>query len=193
MGNMANMLKSMDNATIKSIMQMQGMNLSDEQISMMKNSITPDTMKMMKNFQGNPGMKSGSNTNSSNTSNNLNTSTSANVECSNTSGNTNISANAEASTAMPSLKGFPDLKNMDFSSMMKFVQDNPNLMNMMGPQMSQMFGGQGGANNEMMMKSMQNILWFISLPQRAKSFFSSTRGILLLVLIFGLIIAYFYR
>jgi hypothetical protein len=64
---------------------------------------------------------------------------------------------------------------------------------MMGPQMSQMFGGgaAGGANNDMMMKSMQNIIWLMSLPSRIKAFFSSTRGLLLLGVFLVLIIAYF--
>jgi hypothetical protein len=99
-------------------------------------------------------------------------------------------------------KGFPDMNNMDLSSMMKFVQDNPQIMNMMGPQMSQMFGGgQGGANgatggpngmnNDMMMKSMQNILWLMTLPSRIKAFFTSTRGLLFIGLFVMLIIAYY--
>jgi hypothetical protein len=95
------------------------------------------------------------------------------------------------------MKSFPDLKNMDMNSMLKFVQDNPQILNMMGPQMSKMFGGgMGGANgmnNEVMMNSMQNILWIMSLPQRIRAFFTSTRGMMFSLFIIILIFSYLYK
>ena len=186
------MVKTMDNATLKSMMSMQGMNLSDDQIAMMKNNLSPEMMKMMKNNSG--GM-------TSRTPNSFNATPSTNTNLSN-----NITESlTQENNSQPSLpnfnnfKGFPDMKNMDMGSMMKMVQDNPQIMNMMGPQMSQMFGGgqggeaQGGMNNDMMMKTMQNIFWLMSLPSRIKAFITSTRGMLIISLVLILIIAYFYR
>ena len=182
MNYMSNMLKNMDTATIKSIMSMQGMSISDEQIDMMKNNMSPEMMRMMKGQTGrgfgNMGMPNSK----------------IGIPASN---NTNLSNNLTGSgptqpeqNQMPPFKGaFPDLKNMDMSSMMKIINDNPQLMNMMGPQMSKMFGE--GANNDMMMKSMQNILWLVSLPSKIKAFFTSTRGMMFLILVMGLIIAYY--
>ena len=53
MNLMINQMKNMDNQTLKNMMAAQGMNLTDEQINMMKMSLTPETFKMMKdpNFQ----------------------------------------------------------------------------------------------------------------------------------------------
>lgn len=187
MNGMINMLRTMDNATIKSMMQMQGMNLTDEQISMMKMSMTPDTLKMMKNHTGGfPNMPKGNTAPIQNSNNSSNFSSNTNNNLSTSTGNEN------PNPTPPFKGGFPDMKNMDMGSMLKFVQDNPNIMNMMGPQFSQMFG-QNGGNNDAMMKSMQNILWLISLPSRAKSYFSTTQGKIIILFLIILIISYFYK
>ena len=206
---MLGMLKGMDNATIKSMMAMQGMNLSDDQIAMMKNNMSPDTLKMMKDGKMRPPMGNFSNPSNfpGNSSPDLGINgVNPNTSSTNISNNMNTPLNSQMNTPSPTMsgmpKGFPDMNNMDLSSMLKFVQDNPQIMNMMGPQMSQMFGGgQGGANgatagpngmnNDMMMKSMQNILWLMTLPSRIKAFFTSTRGLLFIGLIVILIIAYY--
>jgi hypothetical protein len=72
---------------------------------------------------------------------------------------------------------------------MSFVQNNPQLLKMMGPQMSQMFGN----NDPHMMKAVENIMWLMSMPQRIKAFFGSTKGKMLILIIIVLVIAYFYR
>ena len=113
--------------------------------------------------------------------------------------NTNIPTNGSAvsnttppTITQPTPTAFPNLNNMDFNSMLKMMQDNPQLMNMMGPQMASMFGG-SGANQQAIMNSMQSIFWLLSLPQKIKSFFSSTRGLLFISIVVILIIAYFYN
>ena len=165
------MLRSMDNATIKSMMAMQGMNLSDEQIEMMKH-VDPSMLNNVK--------KSRMNMNQ----NNMNVNFSTN--------GTAVINSTPPTMTQPTPNAFPNLNNMDFNSMLKMIQDNPQLMNMMGPQMANMFGG-SGANQQAIMNSMQSILWLLSLPQKIKSFFSSTRGMLFISFIIILIIAYFYN
>jgi hypothetical protein len=202
MNYMVEMFKSMDTATIKSMMSMQGMNISDDQINMMKN-MNPDMLKVIKNMtrSGTGGFRNMAQNypNTTNYSNNniSNSSPSNQNNPYNNFSNNNISNNPPSNqnnppnnSQMPPFKGgFPDLKNMDINSMMKFMQDNPQIMNMMGPQMSQMFGP--GANNEMMMKSMQNILWIVSLPSKIKAFFTSTRGMMFIMLVIVLIVSYY--
>jgi hypothetical protein len=198
------MFKNMDNSFIKSMMQMQGINMTDDQLNLMKNNMNPDMMKMAANtqsnnipsFPGNGNMPSfpNNNTNSSNSnSENLNREPSPTQE---NQANQN-SNNITNTNNTPSPAGFPDMGNMDMGKMMEMIQNNPQMMNMMGPQMSQMFGnGANGAPNmdpNLMMSSMQTILWIMGIPSRIKQFFSSTRGKLLILLIVVLIGSYFYR
>ncbi len=189
------MIKTMDNNALKSMMQMQGMSITDEQISMMKN-VDPQMMKtMMNNTGGLPNMPMKANTVPNYDTNNKNESNNLTPSSNNNTDTINSSHSTTQSSSLPQMKGFPDLKNMDFNSMMKFVQDNPQILNMMGPQFSQMFGqnNTGGVNNEVMMNSVQTIFWLISLPQKIKAFFTSTKGILLSCLIIYLLYSYLYR
>lgn len=181
---MVGMLRGMDNSTIKSMMSMQGMNLSDEQIEMMKN-VNPQMLQMAKKnqVQINP---AGINTNMTNQS--IPNNSLSNDSVASTVPNRNISNN----NPIDQTNAFPNLNNMDMNGMFKMIQDNPQIMNMMGPQMANMFGGNGG-NQQVMMNSMQNILWLISLPQRIKAFITSPRGILFISIVLILIIAYFYN
>ena len=61
---MTQYMKNMDNQTLKNLMAAQGMNLSDEQINMMKNSLSPELLRMVQNqnFQ-NPPMNPNNNLN----------------------------------------------------------------------------------------------------------------------------------
>lgn len=208
---MSSMFKGMDNETLKSMMKMQGMDISDDQISLMKNNMNPNTFKMMaqnSHLYENMPRNSNNNNNSRNTQYTSSDNNSSNNDeptvSSTPTATTSVSANnnnvnANMNMGMGGMPNFGDLKNMDMASMMKFVQSNPQIMNMMGPQFAGMFGGGnnngtgGGDQNNMMMKSMENVLWLISLPQRIKAFFSSTRGKVVILFIIVLIIAYFYR
>ena len=49
MNLMINQIKSMDNQTQKNMMASQGMTLTDQQFEMMKISLTPETLKMIRN------------------------------------------------------------------------------------------------------------------------------------------------
>ncbi len=161
-------------------MAMQGMNMSDQQIEMMKN-IDPQMLQMAKKNKMNFN-QGGINTNG-NVSKNIPNTTDTNAISNN---------NQRNDTLPPQNNPFPNMNNMDINGMLKMIQDNPQLMNMMGPQMANMFGG-NEANSQLMMNSMQNILWLISLPQRIKEFFKSTRGLLFLSIFVILILAYYYR
>ena len=168
-------MKQMDNQTLKNLMAAQGMNLSDQQIEMMKASLSPELIKMAQN-QNFPNPNPMTNTNVNNINNNTNN---------NINNNTNINNNVQP----PQM---PNLNNMDFSQMMDFVKKNPELLKMVSPQLSQMMGGKN-VDPEIMMKSMENILWIFSLPGRIKRFMLSWRGICFVILIIAIFYGIFKR
>ena len=168
-------MKQMDNQTLKNLMAAQGMNLSDQQIEMMKASLSPELIKMAQN-QNFPNPNPMTNTNINNINNNTNN---------NINNNTNINNN-------PQPPQMPNLNNMDFSQMMDFVKKNPELLKMVSPQLSQMMGGKN-VDPEIMMKSMENILWIFSLPGRIKRFMLSWRGICFIILIIAIFYGIFKR
>ena len=173
-------MKQMDNQTLKNLMAAQGMNLSDQQIEMMKASLSPELIKMAQN-QNFPNPNPMTNTNINNINNpNYDNNTNNNIN-----NNTNINNN-------PQPPQMPNLNNMDFSQMMDFVKKNPELLKMVSPQLSQMMGGKN-VDPEIMMKSMENILWIFSLPGRIKRFMLSWRGICFVILIIAIFYGIFKR
>ena len=164
-------MKRMDNQTMKNLMAAQGMNLSDQQINMMKNSLSPELLRMVQNqnFQ-NPNMNANGNINSNNINNTINTTSNSN--------------NPQ--------QQMPNLGNMDFSQMMEFIKKNPELLKMVSPQLSQMMGGKN-VDPELMMKSMENILWIFSIPSRIKKFMLSWRGVCLIIFIIAIFYGIFKR
>ena len=164
-------MKRMDNQTMKNLMAAQGMNLSDQQINMMKNSLSPELLRMVQNqnFQ-NPNMNANGNINSNNINNTINTTSNSN--------------NPQ--------QQMPNLGNMDFSQMMEFIKKNPELLKMVSPQLSQMMGGKN-VDPELMMKSMENILWIFSIPSRIKKFMLSWRGVCLIILLIAIFYGIFKR
>ena len=168
-------MKQMDNQTLKNLMAAQGMNLSDQQIEMMKASLSPELIKMAQN-QNFPNPMANQNINNINNNNN---------SINNINNNTNINNNVQP----PQM---PNLNNMDFSQMMDFVKKNPELLKMVSPQLSQMMGGKN-VDPEIMMKSMENILWIFSLPGRIKRFMLSWRGICFIILIIAIFYGIFKR
>ena len=165
--SMIGVMKQMDNQTLKNLMAAQGMNLSDQQIEMMKASLSPDLIKMAQN-QNFPNPMVNNNTNNSNNNNNI-----------------DINNNAQP----PQM---PNLNNMDLSQMMDFVKSNPQLLKMLTPQLSKMMGGKN-VDPEIMMKSMENILWIFSIPGRIKRFMLSWRGICFIILIIAIFYGIFKR
>ena len=85
-----------------------------------------------------------------------------------------------------------NLGNMDFTQMMEFVKKNPELLKMVSPQLSKMMGGKD-IDPEIMMKSMENIMWIFSIPGRIKRFMLSWRGICLIVFIIAIFYGIFKR
>ena len=171
-------LKNMDNQTLKNLMAAQGMNLSDEQIEMMKNSLSPELLRMVQNqnFQNPPmNQNNNNNINNDNTNNNINTN--------------NITNNNAQNPPMPNLG---NLGNMDFTQMMEFIKKNPQILKMVSPQLSKMMGGKD-IDPEIMMKSMENIMWIFSIPGRIKRFMLSWRGICLIVFIIVIFYGIFKR
>ena len=164
-------MKRMDNQTMKNLMAAQGMNLSDQQINVMKNSLSPELLRMVQNqnFQ-NPNMNANGNINSNNINNTINTTSNSN--------------NPQ--------QQMPNLGNMDFSQMMEFIKKNPELLKMVSPQLSQMMGGKN-VDPELMMKSMENILWIFSIPSRIKKFMLSWRGVCLIIFIIAIFYGIFKR
>lgn len=200
------MFASMDNQTIRSMMAAQGMNLSDDQINLMKNrDLIKNAKQQMKNnpeiYEKVKQMKSSGinpssqfNTNySSNTNDQSRTSpttnnTSVSSNSSNTNNNTNM--NNVNPGSFPDMSTFP--KNMDMKSMMDFVSKNPDMLKMISPQMAQMFGGNNGGDNKQMQSMMETIIWLFSLPQRIKKFCTSPTGLLIIGLFLYLIYNYFW-
>ena len=179
---MTQQMKAMDNQTLKNMMAAQGMNISDQQIEMMKQSLSPEVFKMMKdpNFNppnmGNPFNNNINNNNSNNITNNNNISNNIN--------NTNQSGN------MP--PQMPNFANMDFQQMMDFIKKNPELLKMISPQLSQMMGGRN-IDPEVMMKSMEKIMWIFSIPGRIKRFMLSWRGVCFIIFIIAIFYGLFRR
>lgn len=151
----------MDNDFIKNMMKAQGLNMSDEQISLMKNS---EMIKMaQKQIKTNPNMTYPNNSNP------------------NTTPSNSIVDNKDE-MRQPSMPQMPT--NFDMKSMMDFVSKNPDLLKSMGPML-------GGKNGELP-PQLETIMYLLSLPQKIKSFFTSTRGMLTVGLIIVLIVSYFY-
>ena len=188
MSFMIESFKNMDNNTIKGIFSMKGQNLSDEQINLMKMQMNPNLLKMAaKSNIPNPNANLSTNPNiSNNTSHN-------NSDCNHMNNSSTVSTtpqNENSSTSSNNKSpGFPG--GMDFSSMMSFVQQNPEILkSVMGN--SNMAGLFGNDNNSMM-STMNTIIWVMGFPQRIKAFFKSTKGKILIAFVIVLIIGYFYR
>jgi hypothetical protein len=86
----------------------------------------------------------------------------------------------------------PNFAKMDFQQMLDFVKKNPELLKMISPQLSKMMGGKD-IDPEIMMKSMEKIMWIFSIPGRIKRFMLSWRGICLIVFIIAIIYGLFFR
>ena len=170
---MIEQMKNMDNQTMKNLMAAQGMNLTDQQIDMMKASLSPELLKMAQNQNF---------TNPMGNNNNIINNTNTNINNNNTNNDIN-------NTPPPQM---PNLQNMDFSQMMDFIKKNPQLLNLISPQFSKMMGGKN-IDPEIMMKSMENILWIFSIPGRIKRFMLSWRGICLIVFIIAIFYGIFKR
>ena len=160
LNSMAQMMKNVDNNTLKSMLLAQGMDVSDEQINMMKMSMTPEMLKVMRdsdfNFSKTP-----------KTTNEPQQSSSSNTGC---------------KSSPPQMPDFSQLSKMNISQMMEFIQKNPELLKRLAPQLGQMFGGKEG-NNEAMVKAMQNIIWLFSLPSKIKKFFFSLKGLCFIIFV----------
>ena len=167
---MIEQMKNMDNQTMKNMMAAQGMNLTDQQIEMMKMSLTPETFKMMRNQNFNP-------PNINNTNNNIN------------STNNNINNNNSVNNMPPQM---PNFANMDFQQMFDFIKKNPELLKMVSPQLSKMMGGKN-IDPEIMMKSVEKIMWIFSIPGKIKRFMLSWRGICFIIFIIAIFYGLFKR
>ena len=159
-------MKSMDDRTLKSMMAAQGMTLSDQQIEMMKISMTPETLKMMRNqnFQK---------FNIKNINSKLNNNQTSHVQNNN-------------STNMP------NLTNMDIQQMIDFMKKNPELFKMLSPQLSNIMGG-GDTPPEIMMESMEKIFRIFNFLEQIINFLLSWKGACFIILIIAIIYALFKK
>lgn len=179
--------KSLDNATIAQMMRSQGMNITEEQIEILKNNMSPDTIKMARNNFN----RSKTQTFPSNPTPNMNTLNQENQQPQ-TPPQSQPSSQPTQQPQMPNFSSMPNLQNMDFQSMIKFLQDNPEMMKMISPQLASMFGGKN-ANPDLVMKALEKLLWIFSIPSRIKRFFTSFRGICIVILFIAGIIGFIYR
>lgn len=180
------MLKGMDNESIKTMMKAQGMNISDEQISMMRN---PDMLhQAQKQIKNNPNlMNKNYNQSNSNEMQNVSNQEYRNQKSNNSESCSNQVSSSQPRSPFPNLSSFP--KNMDMSSMMDFVSKNPDFLKNLSPQLSQMFGGKDGS----VPPQLETVLYLLSLPQKIRDFFRSTQGKIIVGLVICLIISFFYR
>lgn len=169
------------------MMRNQGMNITEEQIEVLKNNVSPDTIKMAReNFS-----RSKSQAFPSNPTPNMNSPFQGNLQ-------TQAQPQAQPQSQpiqqpqMPNFPSMSNLQNMDFQSMIKFLKDNPEMMKMISPQLANMFGGKNG-NPDLVMQALEKLLWIFSIPSRIKRFFTSFRGICIVILFIAGIIGFIYR
>lgn len=184
---MSNMFANMDNNTIKTMMQAQGMSISDEQINMMKNPhLIKQTHKQMKQ---NPQMFDQINSMKNSTTHPVNHSSNTF-----TNSTTQVSSHNNQETQQQTPPKFPDMsqfpKNMDMKSMMEFVSKNPDILKMISPEMAKMFGG--NSKDGSVPPQLETIMWILGMPHRIKSFFTSPKGLLITGLVVYLIYNYFW-
>lgn len=173
---MTQMFANMDNNTIKQMMQMQGMSISDEQINMMKNP------EMIKSVQGM--IKSNPDIVNKRQQEFL----SDKKISSQINSNDTVSSNTNPPSQMPNMS---QLGGMDMKSMMDFVQKNPELLKSLSPQLANMMGSKGMENMDMG-KAIETIVWIMSIPSKIKSFFTSTQGIVITSLVGYIVYNYFW-
>lgn len=178
---MTKMLMNMDNNTIKSMMSSMGQNLSDDQINLLKNeSLMKNCFSQMKS---NPDMLNGINSSTLMNNPNLNGGNTTNSEIVN---NQNQQTNSNPFNNL-NMNDFP--KNMDYSSMVNFISKNPDLIKSLSPQLSQMLGNNGNNAN---MPNLDTIIYLFTLPHKIKTFFLSTKGIVIVGSIVCLAAYYFF-
>lgn len=164
----------MDNETIRSMLSSQGMSFSNQDIEFLKNAMTPETLKLMKNSN----MK-------------MPQIPMNQQSLSNQSSSPSLSQQ-EPLSSISSSPQMPNLGNMDYKSMLNFIKSNPEMLKMISPQLSQMMGGKE-ANPEFLMNAMEKILWLLNIPSEIKKFCKSKKGICIIILLLALIITHFYR
>ena len=155
-------MKNMDNQALKRLMISQGMTLTDQQIDMMKMSMTPETLKIMRN----PNFQS-SNRNYI---------------------NSNISNNQTSQAKNNNNTNMPNLANMDIQQMINFMKKNPELFKMISPQLSSMVQGRD-ADPEIMMESMEKIFRIFNFLEQIINVLFSWRGVCIIILIIAIIYA----
>lgn len=182
---MADMLKGMDNESIKSMMRSQGLTITDDQVNMMRN---PDMLhQAQKQIKNNPNLMNNlgypQNVQSQNNTSTLHDESQS---CNNFDSSSD-KVSQQQKPSFPDMSSFP--KNMDMGSMMDFISKNPDFIKNISPQLSQMMGGKDGK----VPPQLETVLYLLSLPQKTRDFFKSTQGKLIVVLVICLIISFFYR
>ena len=169
----AEQFKSMDNATIVQMMRSQGMNMTEQDVELLKGNVNAETLKMARqNFSQSQPPSSPTSQSSQST--------------------TSSQSVPNPQMQMPNMSSLPNLQNMDYQSMLKFLKDNPQMMKMISPQLAKMFGGKE-PDPDMVMTALEKIMWICSIPGRIKNFFTSWRGICFTILLIALFIGFIYR
>ena len=184
LNSMMDMIKSMDNASLKNMLQSQGMNLDDQQISMLKSTMNMDTFNMLRSpqFQQNFGSYM-----NSPPSQPLSTQTQSTTPTSNTT--SQHPSNPSPPGGAPG--AFPNLQNFDLKSMLQFLKSNPEMLKAISPQFEKMFGN-NKLDPQTMISMLEKTLWITEVPGRIKRFMFSWRGVCLLMIIIAIILAWKY-
>ena len=155
-------MKSMDNQALKSLVGSHGMTLTDQQNETMKMTMTPESLKIMRNPNFQP---SNMNNINSNLYNNQ-------ISQAKKNNNTNI----------------PNFADMDIQQMIHFMKKNPELFKIISPQISNMVQGRD-ADPEIMMESMEKIFRIFNFLEQIINFLFSWRGVCFIILIIAIIYA----
>lgn len=204
---MTNMFSSMDTNTIKTMMKAQGMDISEEQINLMRNKDliktahkqmkeNPDLVnERLKYMKPNLNAQANINTNNSGLNANINANYRNEETISNIKSNNDISASNNASmnqnnnsnpfANMANMPGLGNMGNMDMKSMMDFVSKNPDIL-------KTFFGNNKDGKGNGMPPQFETIMWLLSLPHKIKSFCTSPKGLLIIGLFIYLIYSYFW-
>ena len=183
LNSMMDMIKSMDNASLKSMLQSQGMNLDDQQISMLKSTMNMDTFNMLRSPQFQQNFGSYMNTPPSQSSSPSPTQS--------TTPNTNTPSQNPSPQSNVTPSGFPNLQNFDLKSMLQFLKSNPEMLKAISPQFEKMFGN-NKIDPQTMISMLEKTLWITEVPGRIKRFLFSWRGVCLLMIIIAIILAWKY-
>ncbi|KAL4462873.1 hypothetical protein ABPG72_011129 [Tetrahymena utriculariae] len=191
--SMANMVKNMDNASLRQMYKMQGMDLTDDQINMMKNMLTPDMIKAASRMDPNQIVKQGQGSNSFPTQ--PTQSMSSNVSSSDsTESQPQVQANAQQMPDMSNMGAILENSQM-LETALNMLISNPEMLKMLTAQMpnhpfANYLNKASPQDLQRLVKIIKNIIPVIKQGYKGYKLMARFKGPLL-ILIVALLLRYF--